>query len=262
MNNSLKKAKENEELFSSFEGFKGLRRHGSYAKEYLARRKVFANAIGHPDLWHFVDHFGLYAGPQTIATYMAVHDLVRATIGVPGHVMEFGSHHGAKLMFIAKLLELYSSASIKKVFGFDSFEGLRTFGEVDGKKSKEMEGHYVGNEDVLRKSIEFFEFEEWVHLVKGDARVTIPAFAEAFPHTMVSLAYIDFDLYEPCQAALKFLGPRMAAGGIIAFDEALTDFFPGEGIAMLEFLKEHAHARFEMKASPIALQPTIWLVKK
>ncbi|MES1976556.1 MAG: TylF/MycF/NovP-related O-methyltransferase [Pseudomonadota bacterium] len=249
-------------LLSSFEEFKGLRRHGRDAKDYLARRKAFAAEIGSPDLWHFVDHFGLYAGTQTIATYMAVHDLVRATMDVPGHLMEFGSHHGAKLMFMAKLLQLYSSNSIKKVFGFDSFEGLRTFGALDGEKSRAMEGHYTGNEDVLRKSIQLFGYEEWVHLVKGDARVTIPAFADAFPHVMVSLAYVDFDLYEPCRAALKFLGPRMATGGIIAFDEALTDFFPGEGIALLEFLEDQAHARFEMKVSPIALQPTIWLVKK
>ncbi|MBI2725891.1 MAG: class I SAM-dependent methyltransferase [Polaromonas sp.] len=250
------------QLLSSFEELKSLRRHGRDAKDYLARRKAFAEEIGSPDLWHFVDHFGLYAGTQTIATYMAVHDLVRDTMDVPGHVMEFGSHHGAKLMFMAKLLQLYSSNSIKKVFGFDSFEGLRTFGALDGEKSRAMEGHYTGNEDVLRKSIQLFGYEEWVHLVKGDARVTIPAFADAFPHVMVSLAYVDFDLYEPCQAALKFLGPRMATGGIIAFDEALTDFFPGEGIALLEFLEDQAHARFEMKVSPIALQPTIWLVKK
>jgi hypothetical protein len=92
--------------------------------------------------------------------------------------------------------------------------------------------------------------------------VTIPAFAEAFPHIMVSFAYVDFDLYEPTQAALRFLGPRLATGGIIAFDQALTDFFPGEGIALREFLEEQSGARFEMRVSPIALQPTIWLIKQ
>jgi hypothetical protein len=204
----------------------------------------------------------LYAGTQTIATYLTLHDLVRCTLDVPGHIMEFGTHHGAKLMFMAKLHDLYSSNSIKKVFGFDSFEGLRTFGVLDGEGSRAMEGHYVGNEEVLQRSIELYGYGEWVHLVKGDARSTIPAFSAAFPHIMVSLAYIDFDLYEPCQAALRFLGPRMATGGIIAFDEALTDFFPGEGIALREFLEDHANARFEMKVSPIALQPTIWLVKQ
>jgi hypothetical protein len=262
MNQSNNSEALNAELLASFEGFKSLRRRGREAKDYLARRKNFAEDIGHPDLWQFVDHFGLYAGTQTIATYMAVHDLVRATSDVPGHVMEFGSHHGAKLMFMAKLLELYSSNSAKKVFGFDSFEGLRTYSYLDGERSREMEGKYAGNESVLRKSIELFGYDEWVHLVKGDARETIPAFAEAFPHVIVSLAYIDFDLYEPCQSALKFLGPRMATGGIIAFDEAMTDFFPGEGIAMLEFLEEQAQTRFEMRVSPIALQPTIWVVKK
>ena len=44
-----------------------------------------------------------------------------------------------------------------------------------------MEGGYIGDEQVLRKAIDFFGMEEWVHIVKGDARITIPAFNEAFP---------------------------------------------------------------------------------
>jgi len=250
-----------DELKRTLDETKHRRRHGKSAKDYLARRQAFAVDIGKPDLWHFVDHFGLYAGTQTIATYLAVHDLVRQTLNVPGHVMEFGSHHGAKLMFMAKVLELYSSNSIKKVFGFDSFEGLRTFNKADGDQ-KSREGAYKGDEETLRKAIALYGYEDWVHLVTGDARQTIPAFADAFPHAMVSLAYVDFDLYEPCQAALKFLGPRLSVGGIIAFDEALTDVFPGEGVALREFLEAQAGARFTMGASPIALQPTMWLVKQ
>ena len=137
---------------------------------------------------------------------------------------------------------------------------LQTFNEADGDQQG-MAGAYKGDEAVLRKLITFYGFDEWVHLVKGDARETIPAFEKAHPHVMVSLAYIDFDLYEPCAAALRFVGPRLATGGVIAFDEALTDGFPGEGVALLEFLQDHSGSRFKMSVSPIALQPTIWLTK-
>lgn len=250
------------ELIKSFEAFKRVRRDGRSAKDYIVRRSKFAEDINSPDLWHFVDNFGLFAGTQTIATYLTVNELIKKTSNVPGHIMEFGTRHGAKLLFMAKVLQLYTNQSVKKVFGFDSFEGLRTFSSEDGDASTSMEGKYIGDEQVLRKAIDFFGMEEWVHIVKGDAKITIPAFNEAFPHVMVSLAYIDFDLYEPCKSALKFLGSRMSTGGIIAFDQAMTDFFPGEGVAMREFLEEQANCHFEMVVSPIALQPTIWIIKK
>ena len=59
-----------DELHASFEEFKKRRRHGRQAEDYLARRKSFAEDIGSPGLWHPVDHFGLYAGTQTIAKYL------------------------------------------------------------------------------------------------------------------------------------------------------------------------------------------------
>ena len=38
-------------------------------------------------------------------------------------------------------------------------------------------------------------------------------------YEIVSLLYLDMDIYEPTKVALKELLPRMAKGSIIAFDE-------------------------------------------
>ena len=93
--------------------------------------------------------------------------------------MEFGTRHGAKLLFMAKVLQLIPIKVLKYLALI--FEGLRTFSSEDGNASTSMEGGYIGDEQVLRKAIDFFGMEEWVHIVKGDARITIPAFNEAFP---------------------------------------------------------------------------------
>ena len=51
---------------------------------------------------------------------------------------------------------------------------------------------------------------------------------------VVSLIFLDFDLYKPTKIALKNFLPRMPKGSIIAFDELDNPLWPGETQAMLE----------------------------
>jgi hypothetical protein len=78
-----------------------------------------------------------------------------------------------------------------------------------------------------------------VKLIKGDAVKTIPKFIDDNPHLMVSLLFLDFDLYEPTMAALEHFVPRMPKGAVIAFDELDNPLWPGETQAMVEFCKNH-----------------------
>jgi len=78
--------------------------------------------------------------------------------------------------------------------------------------------------------------EDKVILVKGDANLTIPQFLNENQHVLVSLLYLDFDIYEPTVTALKHFVPRMPKGAIIAFDEVNNPNWPGESKALLESL--------------------------
>ena len=64
---------------------------------------------------------------------------------------------------------------------------------------------------------------------------------------LISLLYLDFDIYKPTVTALQTLLPRIPKGGIIAFDEAHNPDWPGETMAMLENLdiKRHRLECFE-----------------
>jgi hypothetical protein len=228
---------------------------------YLKRRKTFAETMGTPALYDYIDHFGLFVGVQTLATRLAIYEIFKTTLDVPGHVVEFGCWKGANLLFLAKVLSILRPNTIKKILGFDSFEGLKTFAKADGDAANRFAGQYQGNENLLRQAIGLFGMQDWVHLVKGDARETIPAFSQAFPHTMVSFAYVDFDLYEPSRAALEFVGPRLSKGGVIVMDEALTEIWQGEGVALREFLEKQMQSQFDLHAVPHARQPTVYLVK-
>jgi len=86
-----------------------------------------------------------------------------------------------------------------------------------------------------------------VELVQGDACETIPRYVQEHPHVLISLLYLDFDLYAPTKAALEHLYPRIPKGGIIAFDELNCAEFPGETVALLETL---ALADVELRRFP------------
>ena len=58
---------------------------------------------------------------------------------------------------------------------------------------------------------------------------------------IVSLLYIDFDLYNPALVALKKFLPLMPKGSIIAFDEVNNPHWPGETQALLKSLKLNNH---------------------
>lgn len=228
---------------------------------YLAKRREVAELIGIENLWEIVDQFALYSGVQTLATRLAGFEIIKQALKVPGHFFEFGCWQGANLMFISKVLQLLEPNSHRHVYGFDSFEGLQTFSKADGADATKLRGSYMGNEDRLRTLIRFFEMDEWVHLVKGDALTTISEFEESNQHVMAAFAYIDFDLYEPCMAALKFLEKRLVPGGVIAFDEAFMNAWPGEGRALREFL-ENNPGKYTSHTVQFARQPTVYLIRK
>ena len=53
-------------------------------------------------------------------------------------------------------------------------------------------------------------------------------------HLLVSLLFLDLDLYEPTRTALKHFLPRMPQGAVLAFDELDNPLWPGETKAALD----------------------------
>ena len=61
----------------------------------------------------------------------------------------------------------------------------------------------------INDSTRFLGHVPKIELIKGDATKTIPKFIEDKPHLVVSLLFLDFDLYQPTKTALKYFYPRM-----------------------------------------------------
>ena len=71
-----------------------------------------------------------------------------------------------------------------------------------------------------------------MELVRGDATLTIPEYLKTNRHLIISLLFLDFDLYEPTKIALEYFLDRVPKGGIIAFDEINNENWPGETEAL------------------------------
>lgn len=194
-------------------------------------------------------NFPKYVRRQTIARFIVQYEIFKRILNVKGSVVECGVHHGGGVMAWAKLsstLEPYNYR--RKIIGFDTFEGFPEVHESDGTRPKK--GMFGAEYDVvaeLEDCISEYDQNRFlnqipkVELVKGDANKTIPAYIENNQHLIVSLLYLDFDIYEPTVTALKHFVPRMPKGAVIAFDEVNNANWPGETKALLESLELRRH---------------------
>jgi hypothetical protein len=202
-------------------------------------------------------HFTKYVRRYELARFMVQHELFKRTQNVKGSIVECGVYQGSGVMAWAKLSETLEPYNfLRKIYGFDTFEGFPSVAEEDKSGTNEAitkVGYLKPEYDVYSElqdciaaldETRLLKHEEKVVLVKGDAMKTIPAFLKENQHVLVSLLYLDFDLYEPTLLALKEFLPRMPKGAIIAFDELHDQKWPGETRALLETLNLN-HYRLE-----------------
>jgi hypothetical protein len=197
---------------------------------------------------------------SNLSRFVAILDLVRRSIDVPGHLAEFGSWRGANLMFMAKLLRIFDPLGSKQVHCFDAFEGLQTFAPQDGAAVTER-GRYRGNLEELRELIGLYELEDDIVLHQGFVSDTLPPLLTEQPGLSFSLVYCDLDLYEPTLDVLTRLHERLSRGGMFVLDEWNYEQYPGETVAVREFIERHRRD-YRMEHVKGARQPSLVLVKE
>jgi hypothetical protein len=228
-------------------------------QKYLAERKDFSEKYGSREIWSIVDHWSLYSGISSLARKLAIFDIIKNTLNIPGHIAEFGSWRGDNLMFMAKLLRILDPYGSKILHGFDSFEGLTEFTHQDGKAS-DLHGSYQGVLEELEDLITLYEMQDEVVLHKGLIEETLPDFLEARKEIIFSCIYCDTDLYKSTSIILNLLHPHLSKGGVFVLDEWNYENFPGEGIAVTEFLHSFGDA-YEMQSIQNTRQPSL-LIRK
>ena len=186
--------------------------------------------------------FALHTPINSIQRFLARYELMKMVQYIPGAIIELGVCSGNGLMSLVHCHNvLQPTYRYREFYGFDTFEGFPSVHENDIKDIVWEKGDFCNESyDRLTNIIDihnsYYYLPTNVQLVKGDVTKTIPVFLKDNRHVIVSLLYLDMDIYEPTKVALKELLPRMAKGSIIAFDELNWRSFPGETIAALEEL--------------------------
>ena len=180
-----------------------------------------------------------------INRFLAKDKIFQKIIPIHGSIIECGVFNGAGLMTWGLLSSIYEPLNhIRKIYGFDTFCGFPNTTIQDNSKNKNVKtGGVCGTSKVeLEESIEIYNtFRPLGHipkieLIEGDALRTIPEFLNNNKHIIVSLLYLDFDLYEPTKCALENFLPRMPKGSIIVFDQLNQKRWYGETLALLDTL--------------------------
>lgn len=193
-----------------------------------------------------IDAFAKFASRQAIAKFLVRYEIFKRILNVNGSIVECGVLHGGGVLAFAKLSSLLEPANhVRKIIGFDTFEGFPSIHETDrlGDSSHLQVGALTGSDlaDVER-AVQLYDTNRplshipKIELVKGDLCQTAPKYAADNPHLVVSLLYLDVDLYEPTKVALQTFLPRMPRGAVVVFDQLNAKMFPGETRAVDEVL--------------------------
>jgi hypothetical protein len=190
-----------------------------------------------------LEGFPKYVRRQHLKRFLAMYELFKLALLVKGSIVECGVFRGFGLMSWAKLSTILEPENLtRRIYGFDTFDGFPSLSPQDENQNTQT---HVGDlrassYEELLQLIAIYDQDRFlghipkVSLVKGDISLTAPNFVEQNPHLLVSLLFIDCDLYEPTKAALRHFLPRMARGAVLAFDELDNPQWPGETLAMLE----------------------------
>jgi Methyltransferase domain len=134
-------------------------------------------------------------------------DFSLRAVAIDGHYLEFGVFTGGTIRYIARCI------GSRTIHGFDSFDGLPEpwSGFGLGGKSFDVKGRLPrvpGNVDLHR----------------GYFDQSLPKWLADHPGP-VAFIHIDCDIYSSTKTILDLLGPRLANGTVILFDEYFN--YPG-----------------------------------
>lgn len=215
-------------------------RNNKNEKEFNKKIKTFINKI---PVEYALSISNVLNSRQVFSQNLARTKLFEMSLSTQGCIVECGSYRGNGLGLYYNLSSVLEPTNInRKIISFDTFEGFPSVSKKDPLFAKKGRLNDV-NFSLLKEAFSINDLNringhiEKIELVVGDANKTIPEYVSKNSYLIISLLYLDFDIYESTKTALTYLLPLVAKGGIVAFDELAQKKWEGETIAFKEMLK-------------------------
>lgn len=190
-----------------------------------------------------VDHTNRNEYPNKMTEYhirrmIYLYDLHSQIKGINGDIVECGVGWGSSLFYFSICVGLFDKS--RHIYGFDSFEeGFPELHKVDEPSGLKKGGMAITEDAVRRYLIRGRISQDFINnhitFVKGFFNETLAEYSGE----EIALLHLDVDLYQSYKDCLEILYPKVAKGGIIAFDEYHKPTkYPGAKKAIDEFLED------------------------
>lgn len=179
---------------------------------------------------------------RMFSLYLAVRYIVEAKI--PGDFVECGVWKGGSSMIIAYTL-LKMGINNRKIYLYDTFEGMPEPGEEDvyiskkedvknvwSKETKKEKWLFSPLEEVRKNLLSIGYPEENLIFIKGKVEETIPKTISP----KISLLRLDTDWYSSTYHEMKYLFPKLSKNGILLLDD--YNYWKGSKDAVDKYLEE------------------------
>jgi hypothetical protein len=159
---------------------------------------------------------------------------------IEGAVAEFGIFEGGWVNLLWHATE--QLAMPRRIYGFDSFAGLSE-PHPQHDQAFWKKGQYACSFEQVATNVQLAARPR-IKLVKGFFETSLRG-ADAQVVEKFAYVRIDCDIYQPALDCLRYLGPRLADGAILVFDDWPHIRGFGEQRAFQEWLPTVPHLEFE-----------------
>ena len=162
--------------------------------------------------------------------------VARECLATEGDSVELGCYKGDTSLLLAELLvEKSVEKPVKKLWIYDSFEGLPAKGEEDASEvGKDFrQGELVATKREVK--VRFLRAGLPVPVIK---KAWFSELTERDLPEKIAFAFLDGDLYESIKDSLRLVDNKMAVGGVIMVHDYDNLALPGVARAVDEWLHD------------------------
>jgi hypothetical protein len=185
-------------------------------------------------IFHVKPTYTMVSAMRLINLYQRVQDANR--LNLPGDIAECGVWHGGSAAIMgAAVQDDRAFKGKRKLWLFDSFQGLPPPGKNDGEKEHAFyfEGWCKGDVDKIEQIFHRLDVPwEQATVIPGWFEVTL----ERAPIEQIAVLHVDADWYDSVKLVLDKLYDRVVPGGFIVIDDYWV--WPGCKKAVDDFLQE------------------------
>lgn len=226
---------------SSIKGKLSFKSNSEKSTEDKILKNLLSKKIPNDEL---LENLGMFLSSKNLSRILCLNYLYRKQIKINGNIFDFGTRWGQNATLFSTLRGIYEPFNRhKRVFAFDTFSGFNKINKKDGKSNLMKIGNLKTTQDYpkfLQSHLDQMDSLNPISHIKknmvykGDSPKMLKELLKKNQETIVSLAYFDFDVYEPTLKCLELLKPRFVKGTVLAFDELNDQDSPGETLALMK----------------------------